>query len=303
VNTQTIGGADPFQVELDRFQGPLDLLLHLIRKQDIDIFDIPIGRITEQFLHASTAWERAELERAGEFLEMAATLVRIKAQMLFPRRASEEEEDPRADLVRRLLEYEHFREAALHRGQDRAGAGVARSRASRGVRGAGGALGNTDACRGFAARLPGARAATPAPHAAGRPLRGSLAAPREREVRVSRRSRIVEAVLFASHAPLSAAEIARADEALDEEAVEAAIAELRGEYGREARAFDIVEIAGGYQLLTRPEYAPSWSGSTQCLTRRGCPGRRWKRSRSSHIGSRSAGRRSRRSGASVPAGC
>jgi segregation and condensation protein B len=69
-------------------------------------------------------------------------------------------------------------------------------------------------------------------------------------------SRIVEAVLFASHAPLSAAEIARADEALDEEAVEAAIAELRGEYGREARAFDIVEIAGGYQLLTRPEYAP-----------------------------------------------
>ncbi len=104
---------DPYQVELDRFQGPLDLLLHLIRNQDIDIFDIPIARITRQFLAAIGAVDRLELERAGEFLEMAATLVRIKAQMLFPRRTEDgEEEDPRAELVRRLLEYEHFREAA-----------------------------------------------------------------------------------------------------------------------------------------------------------------------------------------------
>jgi segregation and condensation protein A len=104
---------DPFAVDLDRFHGPLDLLLHLIRNQDIDIFDIPIARITEQFLRAIRNVTRLELERAGEFLEMAATLVRIKAQMLFPRRGGEdEEEDPRADLVRRLLEYEHFREAA-----------------------------------------------------------------------------------------------------------------------------------------------------------------------------------------------
>lgn len=104
---------DPYEVDLERFQGPLDLLLHLIRNQDIDIFDIPISRITEQFLAAIREVERLELERAGEFLEMAATLVRIKAQMLFPRPAGvEEEEDPRADLVRRLLEYEHFREAA-----------------------------------------------------------------------------------------------------------------------------------------------------------------------------------------------
>jgi len=105
--------SDRFQVELDRFQGPLDLLLHLIRNQDIDIFDIPIARITEQFLRAIEGIQRVDLERAGEFLEMAATLVRIKAQMLFPRRSAEDEEDPRADLVRRLLEYEHFREAAL----------------------------------------------------------------------------------------------------------------------------------------------------------------------------------------------
>ncbi|HEU0053136.1 MAG TPA: segregation/condensation protein A [Longimicrobium sp.] len=104
---------DPFEIDLDRFHGPLDLLLHLIRNQDIDIFDIPISRITEQFLRAIQGVERLELERAGEFLEMAATLVRIKAQMLFPRPAgAEDDEDPRADLVRRLLEYEHFREAA-----------------------------------------------------------------------------------------------------------------------------------------------------------------------------------------------
>lgn len=104
---------DPFEIDLERFHGPLDLLLHLIRNQDIDIFDIPIARITQQFLAAVTRAERLELERAGEFLEMAATLVRIKAQMLFPRRGDDdEEEDPRAELVRRLLEYEHFREAA-----------------------------------------------------------------------------------------------------------------------------------------------------------------------------------------------
>jgi segregation and condensation protein A len=103
---------DPLQVSLDRFQGPLDLLLHLIRKQDIDIFDIPISRITEQFLAVIAEVDRLELERAGEFLEMAATLIRIKAQLLFPRRAEEDEDDPRADLVRRLLEYEHFREVA-----------------------------------------------------------------------------------------------------------------------------------------------------------------------------------------------
>jgi segregation and condensation protein A len=104
-----------FIVELDRFSGPLDLLLHLIREQDIDIFDIPIAEITEQFLRAVSLVEQLGLDRAGEFLEMAATLVRIKAQMLLPRRtdALGELEDPRAELVRRLLEYEFFREASL----------------------------------------------------------------------------------------------------------------------------------------------------------------------------------------------
>ena len=107
-------GPEPFVVELERFHGPLDLLLHLIRSQDIDIFDIPIARITEQFQAAlSAGLDRLELDRAGEFLEMASTLVRIKAQLLIPRNESPDwEEDPRADLVRRLLEYEHFQEVA-----------------------------------------------------------------------------------------------------------------------------------------------------------------------------------------------
>ncbi|MEX0890622.1 MAG: segregation/condensation protein A [Gemmatimonadota bacterium] len=106
---------DAFVVELDRFQGPLDLLLHLIREQDIDIFDIPIAQITQQFLRAMAGIERLGLDRAGEFLETAALLVRIKAQMLMPRRGDLEGalHDPRAELVRRLLEYEHFREASL----------------------------------------------------------------------------------------------------------------------------------------------------------------------------------------------
>lgn len=105
-----------FMVELDHFEGPLDLLLHLIREQDIDIFDIPIARITAQFLKAIEGVEMLGLDRAGEFLELAATLIRIKSRMLLPRRPDEdgELEDPRAELVRRLLEYEHFRDAADH---------------------------------------------------------------------------------------------------------------------------------------------------------------------------------------------
>ena len=106
--------AQPFVVELDRFEGPLDLLLHLIRSQDIDIFDIPISRITRQFQEALTGGiDRLQLDRAGEFLELAATLVRIKARLLLPgRRDPEWEDDPRAELVRRLLEYELFQEVS-----------------------------------------------------------------------------------------------------------------------------------------------------------------------------------------------
>ena len=108
------GTGRPFVVRLERFSGPLDLLLHLIREQDIDVLDIPIGRITEQFLAAVEGIETREIDNAGEFLEMAATLVRIKARMLLPRSSAEDalDADPRYELVRRLLEYEHFREAA-----------------------------------------------------------------------------------------------------------------------------------------------------------------------------------------------
>jgi segregation and condensation protein A len=100
-------------IELDRFQGPLDLLLHLIRQQDLDIFEIPIAKITDQFLAAIQGIEAHQLEGAGEFLEMAATLIRIKAQMLLPRHEDDEDQDPRAELVRRLLEYEQIREIAI----------------------------------------------------------------------------------------------------------------------------------------------------------------------------------------------
>jgi segregation and condensation protein A len=97
-------------VEIDRFQGPLDLLLHLIRTQDVDVFDIPIARITDQFLTAIKGLDPRDLDGAGEFLEMAAALIHIKAQMLLPRPDDDEDEDPRAELVRRLLEYEQIRE-------------------------------------------------------------------------------------------------------------------------------------------------------------------------------------------------
>jgi segregation and condensation protein A len=105
-------GGESFVVELERFQGPLDLLLHLIRSQDIDVFDIPIAHITGQVLQAiKDGLDEMPLERAGEFLEMSATLIRVKAQLLLPRPDKLEwEEDPRAELVRRLLEYEHFQD-------------------------------------------------------------------------------------------------------------------------------------------------------------------------------------------------
>jgi segregation and condensation protein A len=102
-----------FLVEVERFQGPMDLLLHLIRTQDIDVFDIPISKITDQFLKAIRSLQAHDLDGAGEFLEMTATLVRIKAQMLLPRTTEEDDDDPRAELVRRLLEYEQIREICL----------------------------------------------------------------------------------------------------------------------------------------------------------------------------------------------
>ncbi len=100
----------PFVVELDTFSGPLDLLLHLIREQEIDISDIPIARVADQFLNVIGT---LGLNEAANYLEMAAWLLRIKIQMLLPRPFDEEKwEDPRAELVRRLLEYEQIREVA-----------------------------------------------------------------------------------------------------------------------------------------------------------------------------------------------
>ncbi len=97
-----------FVVQLERFSGPLDLLLHLIRRDEIDIWDIPIARIADQF-HA--AIHVLGLNEAAEYLEMAARLLRIKAQMLLPRRDDDDAwEDPRHELVRRLLEYQQIRE-------------------------------------------------------------------------------------------------------------------------------------------------------------------------------------------------
>lgn len=97
-----------FVVELEQFSGPLDLLLHLIREDEVDITDLPIARIADQFL---AVINELGLNQAADYLEMAARLLRIKAQMLLPRRLGDDEwEDPRSELVRRLLEYQQIRE-------------------------------------------------------------------------------------------------------------------------------------------------------------------------------------------------
>jgi segregation and condensation protein A len=102
-----------YHVRLTQFEGPLDLLLHLIRRDKINIYDIPISHITKEYLSYIEVMQELRLEVAGEFFVMAATLMRIKAQMLLPRRPDEEEEeDPREELVRNLLEYRKFKEAA-----------------------------------------------------------------------------------------------------------------------------------------------------------------------------------------------
>ncbi len=103
-----------YQVRLVQFEGPLDLLLHLIRRDKINIYDIPISHITREYLAYIEIMQELELELAGDFFVMAATLMRIKSQMLLPRHEGieEEEVDPREELVRNLLEYRKFKEAA-----------------------------------------------------------------------------------------------------------------------------------------------------------------------------------------------
>ncbi len=108
-------GLERFPVKLEAFQGPLDLLLHLIKKHEIDIYDIPISLITQQYLDYLAMMDVLQLDVAGDFLVMAATLIHIKSRSLLPRPAPEQEdpeEDPREALVRRLVEHQKFKAAA-----------------------------------------------------------------------------------------------------------------------------------------------------------------------------------------------
>ncbi len=115
---------EDYPVRLDNFEGPLDLLLHLIRKNEIDIYDIPIALITQQYIEYIELMKELDLDTAGEFLVMAATLIHIKARTLVPRpetgaEDAEDPEDPREALVRRLIEHQRFKAAAelLHERQ------------------------------------------------------------------------------------------------------------------------------------------------------------------------------------------
>ncbi len=103
-----------FDVHLDVFEGPLDLLLFLIKKEDLDIYNIPIARITQEYLSYIELMKELSLDVAGEFLVLASTLMAIKARMLIPSKSeeSQEEPDPRAELVAKLLEYQKFKEAS-----------------------------------------------------------------------------------------------------------------------------------------------------------------------------------------------
>jgi segregation and condensation protein A len=109
--TEFAQSGDQYKVKLEMFEGPLDLLLFLIKKEEVSIYDIPIARITEQYLDYLREMQELDISLAGEFLLMAATLIHIKSQMLLPRdpdAPQEEIEDPRADLVQQLLEHQKF---------------------------------------------------------------------------------------------------------------------------------------------------------------------------------------------------
>jgi len=104
-----------YKIKLEIFEGPLDLLLYLVKKDHLNIYDIPIAKVTKQYLAYLNLMQLLDLNIAGEFLVMAATLMQIKSKMLLPAEetaAEEEEEDPREELVKRLLEYEKFKQIA-----------------------------------------------------------------------------------------------------------------------------------------------------------------------------------------------
>lgn len=112
-----------YKVRLDAFEGPLDLLLYLIKKSELDIYDIPIAIITKQYLEYINMMKELNLEIAGDFLVMASTLIQIKSSLLLPSPFSEdpneEGEDPRAELIRRLIEYSKYKEASLQLGEQK----------------------------------------------------------------------------------------------------------------------------------------------------------------------------------------
>lgn len=106
-----------FRVELDLFAGPLDLLWYLVRKQELDILDIPIAKVTEQYLELISVLEQIDVNAVGDFLELATRLMEIKSRMILPRHEEDEKEeatveDPRQDIVERLLEYKKYKDAA-----------------------------------------------------------------------------------------------------------------------------------------------------------------------------------------------
>ena len=107
--------SDSYNVKIPAFEGPFDLLLHLIKENKVDIYDIPIAVITGQYLQYLEMMEELDLDMAGDFLVMAATLIHIKSRMLLPvdEEAPGEEEDPRLELIQRLLEYQTFKDASL----------------------------------------------------------------------------------------------------------------------------------------------------------------------------------------------
>ena len=121
----------PYTVALDAFHGPLDLLLYLVKKHEVDVLDIPIARVADQFLDYLRSLHELDVELAGEFLVMAATLMEIKSRMLLPadaQAAGDEQPDPRRELVKQLLEYRKIKDAAaaLEERAERQGTRLAR---------------------------------------------------------------------------------------------------------------------------------------------------------------------------------
>ena len=104
-----------YRIQLDNFEGPLDLLLYFIRRDELDIYDIPIAKITKDFIDVIEQWKRTNLVLAGDFIVMASTLMRVKAKMMIPRPELDEDGDiidPRTELMNQLIDYKRFRDAA-----------------------------------------------------------------------------------------------------------------------------------------------------------------------------------------------